>query len=152
MAQGGGGGEAAALVGAALRDELGGEVPPPAGVEVEDLQVGSPPRGLPPPVEVVPGGLELGVEVLEPRRRPQHRRRHLHQHDPRRVHVEQVRAVNLHSAKKQQRDDGDRRRRKIERRGRRRRRCEVFDTCQRIGERMAAMGSAGGWGVSSGRT
>uniref|UniRef100_A0A0D9WHR7 Thioredoxin domain-containing protein n=1 Tax=Leersia perrieri TaxID=77586 RepID=A0A0D9WHR7_9ORYZ len=66
VAKRGGGGEAAPLVGAPLRDELGGQVPAPAGVQVQDLQVGSPASVLPPPVEVVAGGLELGVEVLEP--------------------------------------------------------------------------------------
>jgi hypothetical protein len=96
VAQRGGGGEPATSIVASLRDELGGQVPPPPGVEVKDLQVGPPPLGLPPLVEVVAGGPELGVEVLEPRLRPQRRYGHLHQHDPRRVHVEQVRVVELH--------------------------------------------------------
>ena len=87
--------QAAPAVGAPLRDELGGEVPASTRVEVQDLQVGSPPRALPPPVEVVAGGPELGVEVLEPRPCPQRRYGHLHQHYPRRVHIEQVRAVQL---------------------------------------------------------
>lgn len=87
-----GGGEASLFP---LRDEFGGQVPASAGVEVQDLQVGSPARGLPPLVEVVAGGLELGVEVLEARGRPERGRGHLHKHDPGRVHVEEVGAVEL---------------------------------------------------------